>query len=66
MKKYDTRHGGPYDRGAADAYYWRNRNPHKWPDNKGLTKIFDLTPDELEAYEAGYIECEDRKDFGFD
>ena len=24
----DTRHGGPYDRGSADSYYRRPRNPH--------------------------------------
>jgi len=25
---YDTRHGGPFDRGAADSYYHRPRRPH--------------------------------------
>ena len=25
---YDQRHGGPYDRGSADAYYHRPYNPH--------------------------------------
>ena len=26
--KYDKRHGGPFDRGGADSYYGRGRNPH--------------------------------------
>ena len=25
---YDTRHGSPYDRGSADAWYRRPFNPH--------------------------------------
>ena len=27
-KKYDERHGGPWDRGSADSYYGRGSNPH--------------------------------------
>ena len=25
---YDTRHGGPFDRGSADSYYHRGITPH--------------------------------------
>ena len=25
---YDTRHGGPFDRGSADSYYQRGIEPH--------------------------------------
>lgn len=25
---YDKRHGGAFDRGSADSYYGRPRNPH--------------------------------------
>jgi hypothetical protein len=25
---YDQRHGGPFDRGSADSYYGRVREPH--------------------------------------
>lgn len=28
---YDQRHGGPYDRGSADAWYGRDFDPHYWP-----------------------------------
>ena len=26
---YDTSHGSPFDRGSADSYYQRPRNPHR-------------------------------------
>ncbi len=59
---FDTRHGGPYDRGSADSYYRRGRNPHYY---KGAThqsdrvEYKDMTPDEVEAYNAGYDDNED-------
>ncbi len=31
MKTY--KHGGPYDRGSADAYYGRVFSPHIWNDS---------------------------------
>lgn len=58
----DTRHGGPYDRGSADSYYRRGRQPHYYV---GATKMSarveckDMTPDEIEAYNAGYDDNED-------
>jgi len=61
MKKilYNTRHGGPYDRGSADSYYRRGFNPHYY---KGATysskRIETLSTDELEAYTAGYEDNE--------
>ena len=64
---YDMSHGSPYDRGHADAYYGRARDPHKYPDGTyNGDKITDLTPEELEAYNAGYDDCDDRKDWGMD
>ena len=64
--EYDY-HGGPYDRGAADYYYWRPRSPHKYPAGTlKCPKVTDLTPEEIEAYNAGYDECDDRKDWGTD
>lgn len=54
-KKYDERHGGPWDRGSADSYYGRGFKPHYFV---GATyqsdEVTDLTPEELEAYTAGY------------
>ena len=28
-------HGSPEDRGSADYYYYRNREPHYWPEGTG-------------------------------
>jgi len=66
-KTYDSRHGGPFDRGSADSYYGRGCSPHYF---KGATystqevKEEDMAPEEIEAYIAGYDyneECGDKK-----
>jgi hypothetical protein len=63
--EYDKRHGGPYDRGAADSYYGRGFNPHYY---KGATyssekvESADMTAEEIEAYTAGYDDNEDSGD----
>lgn len=67
--KYDTSHGSPFDRGSADSYYHRPRSPHKGGSGgaMGWTAIVDLTPEEVEAYNAGYDwneEMGDKKDWG--
>ncbi len=60
--QFDTRHGGAYDRGSADSYYRRGRRPHYY---KGAThqservEAKDMTPDEIEAYNAGYDDNEE-------
>ena len=54
MEKYEY-HGGPADRGSADAYYWRERDPHKYPEGTGNgEKVTNLTPEEFAAYNAAY------------
>lgn len=67
---YDQRHGGPFDRGAADSYYHRSYNPHYY---KGATatsemvSLADMTAEEITAYTAGYNYNErfgDKKDWG--
>lgn len=66
--KYDTRHGGPYDRGGADSYYRRAFKPHYYTgDTYGSKRIETLTEEELEAYKAGYEDNEEAgafKDWG--
>ena len=53
--KYDTRHGGPFDRGSADSYYGRGRSPHCYVGGTGTSERVDsLTPTEIQAYLAGY------------
>jgi hypothetical protein len=62
---YDRQHGSPYDRGSADAYYWRKADPHKYPHGTYNGERVKLTdPEEIEAYMAGYNEQTDRKDWG--
>jgi hypothetical protein len=57
--QHDTRHGGPYDRGSADSYYGRRRNPHYYVGGTGHSKpIMRLTAKEREAYNAGYNDNE--------
>lgn len=64
--KYDDRHGGPYDRGSADAYYRRPFNPHYYKGNTHSTDRVerdDMTPEEIEAYTAGYQFQQDLGEF---
>ena len=51
--KYDRTHGGPFDRGGADAWYGRAENPHKIIDGK---KVRLTDKSEIEAYRAGHNE----------
>jgi hypothetical protein len=52
---YDASHGSPFDRGSADSWYSRARNPHKGGVG-GLSgyRVESLTAAEIEAYDAGY------------
>ena len=59
--KYDTRHGGPYDRGGADFYYGRGFDPHYFTGDtysSPVVKRDDMTPEGLAAYRAGYEAAE--------
>lgn len=56
-KRYDPRHGGPFDRGSADSWYDRGRNPHYYVGATSFSDRVeekDMTPEEIEAYQAGY------------
>ena len=49
------RHGGLWDRGSADSYYGRWKEPHWWPQGTGHgERITDLNESEMEEYMAGY------------
>lgn len=63
---HDTRHGGPYDRGSADYYYWRECKPHYYKGATGSSERVeeeDMTPEEIKAYLEGYKNETDRKDY---
>jgi len=54
---YDERHGGAFDRGRADSYYGRRRDPHFYvKDTYDSPRVEekDMTAEELKAYNAGY------------
>jgi hypothetical protein len=67
---YDTRHGGPFDRGSADSYYHRPRNPHFYTGGTATSDRVEqsaMTAEEIQAYLAGYQWNEqfgDKKDWG--
>jgi hypothetical protein len=60
-----TRNGSLYDRGAADSYYQRPRNPHYWTDGSNRTMITSdqLTKEEIFEYHLGYSENRDFKEY---
>ena len=66
----DTSNGSPYDRGAADSYYGRPREPHYYPEGtyKGpRIGIGEMNPNQLDEYYTGYNwneEYGDKKDWG--
>lgn len=57
-KLYDKQHNSPYDRGSADSYYGRPAIPHYYKSNGvlggALVKQENMTPEQIEAYHAGY------------
>ena len=63
---YTERHGGPYDRGAADSWYGRAYDPHYYVGDSYSTPRIELagmTADEIVAYTAGYRDQVDRKEW---
>lgn len=62
---YDERHGGPHDRGSADAWYGRPRAPHYFYGasySSPMVYESNMTAEEIAAYNAGYDEQDGRKD----
>ena len=59
-------HGGPYDRGSADSYYGRGKDPHYYPQgtyNGKRVEAKDMTVEEIDAYHRGYDENESDGNF---
>jgi hypothetical protein len=52
---FDKDHGSFFDRGSADSYYGRPRNPHRGGVG-GMSgpRIEAVNPADIEAYHAGY------------
>jgi hypothetical protein len=54
-EQYDKAHGSFFDRGSADSYYGRGRNPHRGGVG-GMSgpRIDAVREADIEAYQAGY------------
>lgn len=66
LDQQTQRHGGPYDRGSADAHYGRPPEPHYYVGNTYLSpKITkdNMTIQEIEAYYQGYKDTDEAGDF---
>ena len=62
----DDTHGGPYDRGSADSYYGRPKEPHFYPHgtyNGKRVEEFEMTQKQIDAYHRGYDENESAGNF---
>ena len=55
-------HGSPYDRGSADSYYGRPKNPHYYRNPRGhdqeRVKESDMSDYQIEEYYLGYEDNE--------
>lgn len=61
------RHGGPADRGSADRYYGRPREPHYYLGGTAMSPLVGkdrMTDQEIAEYNAAYDAETDRKDWG--
>ena len=61
MAKYNERHGGAYDRGAADSYYGRGFRPHYFTGGTYMSPEVtesQMTAEEVAAYTTGYEQNE--------
>lgn len=48
-------HGSLYDRGGADSWYSRERDPHWYPNGTGFApRMTALSDEEIAEYNAGY------------
>lgn len=62
QSEFNSRHGGPWDRGTADSWYSRPRKPHYYTGDTGVGQAIlaaEMTPAEIMAYNAGYDWNED-------
>lgn len=67
MPTINNRHGGPHDRGSADAYYGRAKEPHYYTGATGTSERIEapnMTTEQIAEYNHGYDTTDDRKDWG--
>lgn len=62
----NARHGGPYDRGSADAYYRRPYEPHYYTGGTYMSPRVDqanMTTEEIAEYTQGYEDTVEQGNF---
>ena len=61
LRMRNDEHGSPYDRGTADSWYRRPRQPHFYPhgtyNGKAVT-VNEMADVEIDAYNKGYDDNE--------
>ena len=65
-RSINLRHGGPYDRGAADSYYGRDPVPHYFLGDTYTSPKVDkdnMTHDEIDQYMRGFNDNEIARNF---
>ena len=61
---FDRKHGSLYDRGSADSYYRRGREPHWYPNGTyNGAAVLAETLEEIAEYEAGFRDNEESGNF---
>ena len=66
MNSNFTRHGGAYDRGKADSYYQRGREPHYYVGATSFSERVEeanMTAEEIAAYLQGFEDNEKMYNF---
>jgi hypothetical protein len=65
--KYRVHHGDAFDRGSADSYYGRGRQPHRGGvGGESGPRVDELSEQEVKDYHLGYDyneEMGDKKDW---
>lgn len=62
----NKRHGGPYDRGAADSYYRRPFRPHYFVGETYMSDEIqqsEMTLEEIKEYTRGWQDNQDSQNF---
>ena len=65
--RLDREHGSPYDRGSADSWYQRPRNPHYFVGGSYKSEPITeelMTPEQVKEYHKGYDANVAFKDWG--
>jgi hypothetical protein len=66
---FNARHGGAFDRGSADSYYSRVREPHYYVGDTSMSARIEeseMTSEAIATYHAGYDyneECGGKKNY---